>query len=225
MTAVERRNVLGTVGVGTGFLFSLLLMPSYSDAALVDFQFDGGLSEMRSNLAGSGRITSHGFNIGPSVSDGSTFGKSIEDNTSHNMGRHILTIQSPLVSTGTRAAMPASGTSSVHVSDGLDSDAYERKVNGLATNTGMNLVANDVRIDLSDHDGRVFSNDHLLTSPPSVSSFAQPQWRLIFEVDGRYTQRGLNSHVPLPASVWLFGAGLVALVGLGSRGLTHHIET
>jgi len=59
----------------------------------------------------------------------------------------------------------------------------------------------------------------LPTTPPSLSSFAKNQWRLDFGGGvGNYVVGSL-AHVPLPAAVILFGAGLISLVGLGAGGL------
>lgn len=74
------------------------------------------------------------------------------------------------------------------------------------------------RITLTDPSGMVFSNDLLPTTPPSLNSFATDRFRIVFE-DGSGVARvsgSLTSLVPLPTAVILFGAGLIALVGLGA---------
>jgi len=77
-------------------------------------------------------------------------------------------------------------------------------------------------MELTDPSGGVFSNDHLPTTPPSLSSFATNSWRILFEDPSTHQARligtitTLTAAVPLPAAVILFGAGLVALVGLGA---------
>ena len=78
------------------------------------------------------------------------------------------------------------------------------------------------RMTLRDPSGLVFVNDSLptLTNAPSLSSFASDRFRIIFENgNGIAKVRGnLTSltAVPLPPAVILFGAGLIALVGLGA---------
>ncbi|MBI5316172.1 MAG: hypothetical protein HZB34_09390 [Nitrospirae bacterium] len=70
-----------------------------------------------------------------------------------------------------------------------------------------------------------FTNNSLptttLLSPPSVNPFLSPNFRVVFAGGGTpNTLRGdLTSltAVPLPPAVILFGAGLVALIGLGAR--------
>lgn len=65
-----------------------------------------------------------------------------------------------------------------------------------------------------------------LQDPPSLGSLngGSARWRLIFENMNRKTADYLGSitsltAVPLPAAVFLFGAGLISLVGLGAGGL------
>jgi hypothetical protein len=65
----------------------------------------------------------------------------------------------------------------------------------------------------------IFNSDALPTTSPSISSFTnQNQWRLVFEPGGKAVSGIMTAMtvVPLPAAVILFGAGLVALVGLGA---------
>jgi hypothetical protein len=65
-----------------------------------------------------------------------------------------------------------------------------------------------------------FSGDALPTTTPSISAFTTfNRWRLVFGPgDGKVVRGDVTSltAVPLPAAVVLFGAGLVALAGLGA---------
>lgn len=65
-----------------------------------------------------------------------------------------------------------------------------------------------------------FTGDTLPTTAPSISAFTNfNRWRLLFGPgEGRVVRGTLTSltAVPLPAAVILFGAGLVALAGLGA---------
>ena len=78
------------------------------------------------------------------------------------------------------------------------------------------------RIELRDPNSGLVSDDLLHTTPPSISSLATTDrvWRVVFEdSSGRASAQGnltTLTAVPLPAAVILFGAGLVALVGLGA---------
>ncbi len=61
----------------------------------------------------------------------------------------------------------------------------------------------------------LFNSTALPVTPPSISAFSGfNQWRLVFKSGDAVV--GQLTAVPLPAAVVLFGAGLVALVGLGA---------
>ena len=66
----------------------------------------------------------------------------------------------------------------------------------------------------------LFGSDALPTTVPSIGSFNDfNRWRLVFGPGNGIVVRGdltALTAVPLPAAVILFGAGLVALVGLGA---------
>ena len=77
-------------------------------------------------------------------------------------------------------------------------------------------------VSLSDPGGNTFSNLALPTTPPDVGSFANNEWRLVFANGDRVVGSFSNlTAVPLPAAVFLLGAGLTALVGLGAGGLRY----
>lgn len=72
--------------------------------------------------------------------------------------------------------------------------------------------------------GNIFTSNALPNPAPSLSSFTDlNQFRLVFgpTIDGKAVSGSLTAltAVPLPASVILFGVGLVALIGLGTGGL------
>lgn len=76
---------------------------------------------------------------------------------------------------------------------------------------------------LDRHGGGLFA-DIALQDPPSFRSLTQTRWRLFFEdpQGNPFAYVGSISSltaVPLPPAMLLFGAGLVALVGLGVGGL------
>ncbi|NOT24325.1 MAG: hypothetical protein HOP22_16605 [Nitrospiraceae bacterium] len=65
----------------------------------------------------------------------------------------------------------------------------------------------------------VFTSDALPTTVPSISSFTtKNEWRLEFGPGGKAVSGVITAMtaVPLPASIILFGVGLVALIGLGA---------
>jgi hypothetical protein len=75
-----------------------------------------------------------------------------------------------------------------------------------------------------DHEGGGLFTDTALQDPPSFSSLSEARWRLFFEGAHGTPFASVGSitsltAVPLPPAVLLFGAGLIALVGLGVGGL------
>ncbi len=79
-----------------------------------------------------------------------------------------------------------------------------------------------LQLDEFDLRERTFTRDQFPSAPPSLSFLTKAQWRIIFDDPEGPAQKASLSQVFLPASVWLFGTGLVALVGLGSRGIRSH---
>ena len=92
-------------------------------------------------------------------------------------------------------------------------------LNPLPAVTGLSVR---FEMELIDPTATAFTSEALATTPPSLSAFATKSFRLVFEdaaaqasVQVRGTVTSLTA-VPLPAAVVLFGAGLVALAGLGA---------
>jgi hypothetical protein len=96
---------------------------------------------------------------------------------------------------------------------------------------GDNYFAREFFISLLKPSSSVFATDALPETPPSLSPFSlyslvnnpQGQFRLVFQSShGDHVLFGnLNSltqaPVPLPAAVWLFGSGVIGLIGLARR--------
>ncbi len=143
-------------------------------------------------------------------------------------GLYANPIQNMTVKVGNYTATFSPGSSVMQVinNPGLG-DTFKVTLNGFTSSpaTVNGLTPTTFEMELVNPSGNVFANDHLPTTPPSLSSFASNQWRLVFSGVGNRVQGALTSLVPLPAAVWLFGAGLIALVGLGSRGLTSRKES
>jgi hypothetical protein len=111
-----------------------------------------------------------------------------------------------------------SGTNFIEIRDsGNDRYTMQAPLTGSGVNGFSPL---NFRIELRNPSGTAFTNDLLPTTPPSLAAFATDNWRIVFEdSNGRARIRGTLSTltaVPLPAAVILFGAGIVALVGLGA---------
>jgi hypothetical protein len=104
---------------------------------------------------------------------------------------------------------------------------------------GGDYFARDFFINLLKPTGSAVSTDALSETPPSLSPFSlyhavnnpDGQFRLVFASSyGDHTIIGnLNSltqaPVPLPAAAWLFGSGLIALVGLARRKMRTAVDT
>ena len=75
-------------------------------------------------------------------------------------------------------------------------------------------------MELIDPSAGMLTNTDLPTAPPSLNSFATKGWPLVFgDASGTAQISGVLTSlptVPLPTVVFLFGAGLIALVGLGA---------
>jgi hypothetical protein len=90
-----------------------------------------------------------------------------------------------------------------------------------AFNNNANFLLGSLAIELSGGDGTYLTNlPQLPTGPPDLGSFTIKTFRLgLFTNNGTDLQgtiTGTIAPVPLPPAVILFGAGLVALIGLGA---------
>lgn len=107
---------------------------------------------------------------------------------------------------------------------------------------GDNYVAREFHINLVRPTSSVMTTDTLPGIPPSLSPFSlynvvnnsQGQFRLVFQSShGDHTIVGnLNSlmtaptvaPVPLPAAAWLFGSGVIGMIGLAERHKKRHVR-
>lgn len=214
-----------TVGA-LGFLS--VAMPS--QAANVPFNFSGSVAEVHGGVFTAGGSGVNGFGSALPVSGSFTFNSTTTDVLPGDpmWGLYANPIQNMTVKVGNYTATFSPGSSVMQVinNPGLG-DTFKVTLNGFTSSpaTVNGLTPTTFEMELVNPNGSVFSNDHLPTTPPSLSSFASNQWRLVFSGVGNRVQGALTSLVPLPAAVWLFGAGLIALVGLGSRGLASRKES
>jgi len=211
------RSVSLTVGA-LGFL--CMAMPT--QAANVPFNFSGSVAEVHGGVFTSGGSGVNGFSSALPVTGSFTFNSGTADVLPGDpmWGLYANPIQNMTVQVGNYTASFSPGSSVMQVikNPGLG-DTFKVTLNGFSGSTVNGLTPTTFEMELVNPNGNVFTNDHLPTTPPSLSSFASNQWRLVFSGVGNRVQGALTSLVPLPAAVWLFGAGLIALVGLGSRGL------
>jgi len=202
----------------------VLAMAMPSNAANVSFNFSGSVAEVHGGVFTSGGSGVNGFGSSLPVTGSFTFNSAAPDVLpgDGSWGLYPNPIQNMSVKVGNYTATFSPGSSVMQVinNPGLG-DTFKITLNGFTSNpaTVNGLTPTTFEMELVNPSGNVFTNDHIPTTPPSLSSFASNQWRLVFSGVGNRVQGALTSLVPLPAAVWLFGAGLIALVGLGSRGL------
>jgi len=174
-------------------------------ATLVTFNFTGTVNH----------------HISTPLSGSITFDTSTADsNGSGSIGRYNDAITSLTVKLGTFSGVlgseSAGNNNFIRIVNTSSHDLFDVRA-PLAGSTGEHIF---FRITLKDPSGTAFNNDYLPTTPPSLGDFAKDRFRLVFE-DGNGTVRIRGSltsltAVPLPAAVILFGAGLIAMVGLGA---------
>lgn len=225
----SRRTTLGNmVGVGGGLLIMLLTANTPAQAASVSFNFSGSVGDVFGGVFTPQGFGADGFTTGLPASGGATINTLAADSiAASNVGRYNA-IQDFSVSVGTYFATYAPGNSFIRItnnSPGTGNDIYELRVNGLFGNAVNGFTPSSFLLELTDPTGTAFSSDALPAGAPSLSSFARSEFRLLFGSASTRVQGALTSLVPLPAAVWLFGAGLIALVGLGSRGLVTRKES
>jgi len=223
MTKTKRMSALCRTGLGAGLFCALLMVPGHSDAAPVTFNFGGSVSDVQGTVFAAGGSGANGFGSSLPLSGNFTFNSATPDVLSSDptWGLYVNPVQNLTVNVGTYTAMFSPGSSVLQVIKNPGAgDTYRLTVNGLSGSTVNGQFPTLFELDLINPSGNSFTSDQLPTAPPSLASFSANQWRLVFNGVGNRVQGALTSLVPLPAAVWLFGAGLVALVGIGSRGLT-----
>ncbi len=228
MSKSNRRTVRTMIGLGAGLLCAVLLAPDRGQAASISFNFSGSVGDVFGGVFTPQGFGADGFTTALPMSGGASINSLATDsNAASNVGRYNA-IQDFSVSIGTYFASYAPGNSFIRITNsaaGAGSDIYELRVNGLFGNAVNGFTPSSFLLELTDPSGTAFSSDALPAGAPSLSSFARSEFRLLFGSASTRVQGALTSLVPLPAAVWLFGAGLVALVGLGSRGLVTRKES
>ena len=199
-------------------LCSLFVTGNVAQAALVNYSFTGGVSSI------SGALLSPTMNLSSPVTGSFQF-----DNATGGVGGNYPgAVKAMTVAIGGYSSSFAPGANAITISQnsnlggGLIGDRWKlvTAAMGLPV-SGYTPLSFDLQLDREG--GGLFSNTNL-QNPPSLSSLTATRWRLIFEnADGNLvTVRGAIhslTAVPLPAAVFLFGAGLISLVGLGAGGL------
>lgn len=228
MSKVKQNLIVRTIGLAIGGFCALIIVADPSNAANVSFNFSGSVAEVQGGVFTAGGSGSNGFGSALPLSGNFTFNSTSPDLLPGDpmWGLYANPVQNLTVKIGnyTTTFSPGSSVMQVINNPGLG-DTFKLTLNGFSGSTVNGLTPTTFEMELVNPNGNVFANDHLPTTPPSLSSFASNQWRLVFSGVGNRVQGALTSLVPLPAAVWLFGAGLIALVGLGSRGLATRKES
>lgn len=219
----KRNDFLLGIGIG---IFSIFAWVALGNAANITFHFTGIVGEVTGGVITPGGTGTNGFRTALPMSGSFIFNSTTSDSVgAPNFGRYPGAVQSLTVNIGNYTATYSPGASFIRV---VNSPAvgsiYRVEVDGLTGPDVKGKAPSSFWFQLENPTSGAFTNDHLPTTPPSLSSFANSSWRLIFGPGGHSVRGSLASLVPLPAAVWLFGAGLIALVGLGARGLTSRRE-
>ena len=199
-----------------GIIIFGLVVSETVGAAPIQFSFTGIVQDSNVRL-------SPPFGIGQTMSGSFTVDSAAPDvNPSANIARYNGAISSLNVTIGTSTPYTATfGQPDNHVIiRNLPAfDSAQLVVNKLTSGAAVNgFSPTSFDFNLVDGTASAF-NSQYPTSVPSLSSFLTTnQWRLVFAPGGRVVQGTLTSltAVPLPAAIILFGAGIVALAGLGA---------
>lgn len=199
-------------------LTMVLLFCSWTvtEAALVTYSFTGGVSQVNGALLPT-------VNVMSPVSGTFQF----DNATPGTGGNYPGAVTNMTLNIGSYLSTFAPGANAISVLQNTDLGGGVMGDRWRLVTAAGGLPINGyspLRFDLNlDREGSLFSNT-ALQNPPSLASLTGTRWRLIFENgDGNLVriQGALNSltAVPIPAAVFLFGAGLISLVGLGAGGL------
>lgn len=197
------------IGLGI-ILFGLLETPA--TAALITYNFTGDVNLVHSQLT-----SSFSTDASPTAMSGFVTLNTTDTNLNTRAGNYSISNFKVTIGSYT-AAMGTSGLVQI-----LDGPPGLDTVLG-TVNAPNGPIVNFLAPRLFDVQLRgpanTFTGDALPTTAPSISSFANfNRWRLVFGPGEGKVVRGTVTSltaVPLPAAVLLFGAGLVALAGLGA---------
>ncbi len=199
-----------------------VLSPAPARAMLVTYSFEGAITEMSDNLFTPGGTGTNGFNSGLKLKGTYTF-NTLSAPAGNGNFHNALT--SMTLQIGNYSATQTFGQNLIQLQNG-NVDRY-RVVSSVGGDAVKGLSPSLFEILLRDPSGTAFSgNAQLPMDPPSLNSFNTNRWRLNFGSNGfiRGSLTALQA-VPLPASVILFGGGLIALIGLGAGRLRHAQES
>lgn len=202
-----------SLGMTAGLLLCVSVAVAPAMAATITFNFSGTIDHVQ-NLLNPPFTTS----TSPTAMTGSMTVNTFDSNASLTRGNYA--VQNFNIQIGSySAAFGGSGLVEIRNGNGngLGADRFIATVTPLTGNPVNFLSPRLFDMDLRGPK-TVFGSDALPTAMPSISSFSgNNQWRLVFGPQGfGKVVSGTLTAVPLPAAVILFGAGLVALAGLGA---------
>ena len=187
----------------------------------ITFNFTGYVSKVGYKLSDGTFIR------GQSVTGSYTFNSDTPNTGSHYMGEYKGALTNFEVTIESYTASLGTGTNEIEVKNprGLNYDSYEvegplyrdgDKVNGYKPKSF------ELELEHLKHSSTYrFDGVDLPKTPPDLSSFKEKTLRLEFGYGGDDKTVTIKikdmTVVPLPPAVILFGAGLVALIGLGAR--------
>ena len=226
MKTVQSAKQVRVLALSLGIILSGLAVSEPAEAAPIQVSFTGIV--LGSNLA-----LSPPFAIGQTMFGSFTLHEALiasnDDNGTANIARYNHPITGLSVTVGTSPSYVATfghPNNHIEIRNNFDPpglllphDSAQLVVNKLITGAPQNGF-NPTRFDINLVDGTAGAfNSEYPTTVPSISAFTTTnRWRLVFEPGGQVVQGALTSltAIPLPTAVILFGAGLIALVGLGA---------
>lgn len=205
-------KTLSKIACAVAIMLSAVLTTSPAPAALMQFSFTGAVNSVGPDLFPT-------INNGHTLSGLMTINTSTADsNPSPSISSYTNAIQSLTLSLGPSTATlgTTANTIDIHHFASYDRYALSGPLTGPAFTGPSPLLASFTPVKF-EFEGNASNS----VFPPSLSSFSSNEWRILFGGPGGsiVTVKGsltsLNA-VPLPTAVVLFGAGLVALAGLGA---------
>ena len=214
------RKSFFALAVTAGLLVGASMAVTPAKAASLPFNFTGDIFTSQSPLTPT-ILTSH------SVVGTFTFNDSTGAVEAFSM--NFLNLSSVVVYTTTQGvgANEVTIINNGPLGGGAFGDRWqlETKATSLTPISTFSPLSFDIQLDGDTGGVSSLLTSSALQSPPSISGnpdLTSNRWRLIFDDGGLTTRVVLGSltsltAVPLPPAVILFGAGLIALIGLGAR--------
>jgi hypothetical protein len=190
----------------------------------VTYSFTGAISEVSFPLFTSGGTGANGFNSGLTLSGSFEFNHfAVPTSLTSTVATYGNAVNRLSLQIGDYVSPNAlggglMGINMIQITNG-SMDRYLVQTSAVGSLV-KGLAPSIFEIDLQDGGGTAFNSLVLPgAQAPTLSSFNLNRWRLIFK-DGSFIQGSITSlqAVPLPATLLLFGAGIIALVGLGAGG-------